>query len=352
MSFNLDGHKLHYHPHRVGTFFEQKDCYPLYMEVSPVGSCNHRCTFCAYDYIGYPNRKLDKNVFLKFIDDVSSKGMKSILYAGEGEPLMHPDIGEFITYTKNKGIDVGLFTNGELLEKRLNEKIFHSLTFIRFSVNAGDEKTYFEIHKKNVFNKIINNIRYCVKLKNEHNLDTTLGMQFVLLPENIKSVENIVKIASQIGVDYIAIKPFVQQSDKQFYQMRRQFKLNELEELFTKLETYSHDTFTVTARVNAFENYGKREYKNCLGCAFTTVLNSAGELASCLPYWDKKEFIYGNINKESFNHIWNGEKRKKIKFHLENTLDVKTCPPNCRPNVINNYLYELKKPKISHINFI
>lgn len=352
MNLNLDSHKLHYHSSRLGEFLNRGDCYPLYMEVSPVGSCNHRCVFCAYDYIGYPNRRLETKKFLDFIDNVSENGLKSMLYAGEGEPLMHPEIGKFITYTKKKGIDVGLFTNGELLEKKLNDEIFKSLTFIRFSVNAGDKQTYKEIHKKDVFDKIISNIKYSVKLKKDNNLDTTLGIQFVLLPENKESVENIVKIASEIGIDYISIKPFVQQSDEQFYQMQKQFTLEELDELFKKLEQYSNDDFKVIARVNAFKNYGKRDYQNCYGCNFITVLNSAGDLASCLPYWDKEEFVYGNINEQSFTEIWNGDKRRKIKHYIEHDLNAHKCPPNCRPNAINSYLNEMKNPKISHINFI
>ena len=59
--FVLDSHKLHYHFERVAEYAKNGDCYPIYMEVSPVGLCNHRCVFCAYDYINYPNRKLDKS---------------------------------------------------------------------------------------------------------------------------------------------------------------------------------------------------------------------------------------------------------------------------------------------------
>ena len=120
---NLDGHKLTYHTARVDNYLSLGDTFPIYMEVSPVGNCNHRCIFCAYDFIGYPNRKLKLESFLSFVDEISTCGLKSMLYAGEGEPLMHPEIGNFITYTKTKGIDVGLFTNGELLEKKLNDEI-------------------------------------------------------------------------------------------------------------------------------------------------------------------------------------------------------------------------------------
>lgn len=350
--FNLDGHKLQYHPKQIYEFYSTGDTYPLYMEISPVGKCNHRCVFCAYDYIGYPNRSLDKNVLYNCLKEMQEKGLKSVLYAGEGEPLLHKDISEMIINTKNLGIDVGLFTNGELLTKKLNEEIFKSLTFIRFSVNAGDEDTYSKIHKKDVFNKIINNIKHCVFLKEKYKLNITIGMQFVLLPENIHTVENIVKIAAEIGVDYISIKPFNQQNEKQFYQLEKQFEYAKLEELFLKLESYSRKDFNVTARVNSFKNYYSRDYNHCYGCNFITVLNSAGELASCLPYWDKKDFIYGNINNNTFNEIWNSNNRATIKKYLENNINVHSCPPNCRPNAINSYLYELKHPKTAHINFI
>ena len=350
MRLNLDSHKLYYHQDRVCEFLSSGDCYPIYMEVSPVGSCNHRCVFCAYDYIGYPNRKLEKEVFLNFIDEVSECGLKSILFAGEGEPLIHQEMKEFILYSKKKGIDVGVFTNGELVDKRFDKEVLSNLTFIRFSINGGNEENYKQIHKKDSFKKVINNLKYCAKLKKENDLDITIGIQFVLLPENINYLESFVRLVKDIGVDYLSIKPFVLQNKAQFYR-QKEFDLN-LDDFFKKLESYSTDNFKVIARSNAFKNYGKRDYKNCFGCNFITVLNSAGELASCLPYWDKKEFIYGNIYKNSFKEIWQGDKRKKIKHFLENKLDVSKCPPNCRPNAINEYLFELKNPKINHINFI
>jgi radical SAM protein with 4Fe4S-binding SPASM domain len=354
-NFNLDGHKLAYHPDRVGKFLTTDDCYPLYMEISPAGSCNHRCVFCAYDYIGYPNRKLDYNRFMNFIKEASEAGVKSFLYAGEGEPLLHPNIGEFITHSKQNGIDVGMYTNGHLLKESLAQEIIPLMTFIRFSFNGGNAKTYANVHKtkESIFEKVVSNIENAVKIKKDTNSNISIGSQFVLLPENIDSLEDAVMCMKEVGADYISIKPFVQQSDEQFYKMERPFDLQELDERFKKLEEHSTDLFRVMARKNAFEKYGQRDYCNCLGTSFVSAMNSAGEIATCLPYWDNKDFVFGNINESSFKEIWEGEKRAKIKEFLETKLDVKkVCPPNCRPNAINSYLYELKNPSIEHINFI
>ena len=104
--FLIDGHKYSMHPEHAAivkrylTTKIKKDekvsiSNPLYIEVSPVGACNHRCTFCAVDYIGYKSTFMDLDIYMRSIDSMKKKGCKSIMFAGEGEPLLHPDIAKW-----------------------------------------------------------------------------------------------------------------------------------------------------------------------------------------------------------------------------------------------------------------
>ena len=314
-TYNFDGHKLMYHPGRVSQYLADGDCYPLYMEISPVGACNHRCIFCAYDFIGYPNRKLETSRTLKLLDELAECGLKSILFAGEGEPLLHPDLAIMIRHARNNGIDVGMFTNGQLLSSDKANEIIPALTFIRFSFNGGTSENYSRIHqvKPECFAAAITAIRTAAEIKSKQNLATSIGAQFVLIPENIFSLSAAAAILKEAGVDYLAIKPFVQQSSQQCYQLKQPYDPVQLQAVLSVAGEFSDENFNVIARVNAFNEYGKRNYEHCYGTSLITVINSAGDVASCLPYWDNPSFVYGNIAKHSFSEIWNGEKRKSVK---------------------------------------
>lgn len=358
--FMLDSHKLHYHFDRVHEYATKGDCYPIYMEVSPVGLCNHRCVFCAYDYINYPNRKLDTQRFLSFLDEASGLGLKSMLFAGEGEPLLHPDIGEFVSKAKEVGIDAGMFSNGEMLSAKKAQEVLPHLQFLRFSFNGGNSETYAKIHKPSagggggrLMSKVLSNITYAARLRQEEGLELDLGAQFVLLPENKDSLLEGVEAIKQAGLDFISIKPFVFQNPQQKYLRSQSLDMDEVTHLVKEARKHTSDRFQVIFRENAFSNTEQdRTYKHCRGCSFITTLNSAGELASCLPYWDKQEFVYGNIYEQTLYEIWNGEKRAKIKAHLESSLDVGKCPKNCRPNAINEFLEDILDADVKHINFI
>ncbi|MDD2733773.1 MAG: radical SAM protein [Desulfuromonadaceae bacterium] len=353
IKYNFDGHKLMYHPDRVAQYLADGDCYPLYMEISPVGVCNHRCIFCAYDFIGYPNRKLERERTLLLLDELAECGLKSILFAGEGEPLIHPDIAEFILRARDNGIDVGLFTNGQLLKKELAEVILPALTFIRFSFNGGNRDNYAAIHSvhPDAFDTVVENIREAVLIKRQASLQADIGAQFVLIPENSEYILAAAETIKDCGADYLAIKPFIQR-ELQSYQLQLQFSNELLEELLSSVENIAGSSFNVIARRDTFQNYGVRNYDHCYGASFITVLNSAGVISTCLPYWEQPEFSFGSIYEHTFKGIWNSDRRKSVKAHLECTLDTHGCPPNCRPNAVNEFLSSLKYPQVKHINFI
>ncbi|MCP4366305.1 MAG: radical SAM protein, partial [Planctomycetes bacterium] len=184
----IDSHKLMYHVSRVKQWLDGENVYPIYMEISPSGACNHRCTFCAFDYLDYKPQFIDKDALTRVLGELGQHGVKSIMYAGEGEPFLHKHMAELLVNSKKAGIDAAVATNGALLDEETAEGCLGALTWMRVSINAGIKETYTKIHRSRPgdFDLVIKNVSNAVRLKNKNNYDCTIGVQCILLPENYR----------------------------------------------------------------------------------------------------------------------------------------------------------------------
>ncbi len=352
--YKIDSHKLMYHVPKVNDWLNKKTIYPIYMEVSPAGACNHRCTFCALDFMEYQKRYLDASVFKERLSEMGRLGVRSIMYAGEGEPFLHKQMADIIRHTKTAGIDVALTTNGVLFRKALAEEILGDTEWIKVSINAGTNDTYAKIHgtKSSDFDKVIGNMSYAVKIKRDKGYKCTLGMQMLLLPENQHEALLLTEIAKNTGMDYLVIKPYSQhlmsKTEKYKY-----IKYSKYSHLSKELSEFNSEEFNVIFRMNTMNKWDERgrKYENCLALPFWSYIDAGGNVWGCSAYLGDERFLYGNIYENSFQEIWEGEKRAESLEWAESQLDTDQCRVNCRMDEINRYLWEMRHPP-AHVNFI
>lgn len=350
-SLFLDGHKLHYHLDLVERWLRGDDVAPIHAEMSPASACNQRCKFCYRDFDGHKPDKLTEAVFLSAIRSMAKAGIRSILLAGDGEPLINKATPEAIILGGESGIDMALNSNGALLDEKTSERILKHLTWIRFSVMSSDPKIYSYIHGvKNDLPIVVKNIKKCVEIKKRDNLKSTIGIQQVLLNENAETVYDTAKLARDAGVDYYVLKPFSKHPMNDF-KADTDLHLKH-SDILKKAETLSSDNFKVIIRWNTFSDEGDREYDRCLGLPFIAQIGADGGFYSCCPFFGDNRFLYGNLYEKSFEEILASEKRAQIIRRISNDLDVhKECMSYCRHHQINKFLWMLKHPP-AHVNFI
>jgi len=358
----VDSQKLVYHPERVAQWHMAmdnwemlKEIYPIYIEISPSGACNHRCTFCALDYMGYRAHFLRIDVMKRIIPEMAELGVKSIMCGGEGEPLMNQDIIQLSKLIYDAGIDLAFTTNAVLLSNEFIDSALQYTTWLKASIDAGKPKTYARIHgtRDKDFHLVIKNLQDAVKARERNKLKCTLGAQMLLLPENASEVENLARICrDEIGLDYLIIKPYSQHnmSITQAYENINYAKLSQSR--FLK-ENWNTDSFNLIWRQHTMEKtlYSK-SYNFCYATPFFwAYIQANGDVYGCSAYLGDKRFNYGNINRQNFKDIWEGKRRKRNYEFIRGHLDVNTCRVNCRMDEINYYLWRLKSP-INHVNFI
>ncbi|MBU24838.1 MAG: radical SAM protein [Gammaproteobacteria bacterium] len=363
-SYGIDSHKLIYHSERVAQWRESKSrwaraksVYPIYVEMSPVGACNHRCTFCAVDYIGYKANRLQTAVLEKRLPEMGRLGVKSIMFAGEGEPMLHKDISEHVLLCNASGIDVSFTTNATIITDKFVDRALEHTTWIKVSLNAGSKETYSRVHrtKESDFEKVVSNLKVLVTEKRSRSLHCTIGIQILLLPENSHEIEKLIHIArDEIGVDYLVVKPYSQHkySETRIYEG---MDYASFANLGKRLKAFNTEQFSVVFREETMRKCGEGEnsrYKQCHATPyFWAYVMADGSVYGCSAYLLDERFQYGNINDNTFQEIWEGEQREENFNFINEKLDISNCRTNCRMDEVNRYLDRVAQGKIEQVNF-
>lgn len=359
--YKIDGQKIHYHPERLSQWYEAKtikdklNIYPIYVEISPVGQCNHRCNFCAVDYIGYVNRSLPTSKLESRIIEMGKCGIKSIMFAGEGEPMLHNDIEHLVETTAASGIDVGFTTNGTMMDDKFLTCLA-DCTFIKISLNGGDRETYAKIHrvKESHFDLVWNNIISAITHRNTYHLKTAIGVQCLILPDNMNSIHSLAKKCWEVGVDYLVLKPYSHKEGSITTTYKDLHYGNRYNEVILNAMQFVSSKFEIIARKQTMENYDNpnRGYNKCLATPyFWAYIMATGDVYGCSSHLMDPRFNYGNINSSSFSEIWTGESRRKSIEFVEHDLDISTCRKTCRMDKVNRYLDDIRNQG-EHRNFI
>lgn len=342
---DIDSHKLGYHPHRVGLWEATGFCFPLHIEVGITNKCNHHCVQCTLDWINHKNDSLDSDVFIKTLEDAKLIGVKSIYFAGEGEPTLHKDLPLFVKTAYDLGMKVALSTNGSYLSTL--EKTLPYLSWLRFSIDAGTGKTYAKIHRVSgiEFSQVLENVSKCVKIVKENNYQVQIGIQTLLMPENINEIEKLAKTVKRIGVHNFQVKPTHCHPKSSYQIVSYQYLQEDLEKNLAEL---NDENFTTIVRVKSLERLDqKRTYKECHAFHFYCLIDACGNVTPCNIFYGDKELIFGNINQNSLYSIWKSSRKIKVINRITELQHFNCKEYRCRQDVMNRYLQRVKYPELN-----
>lgn len=376
----IEGAKVDYHPIWLKRWRQDPfSVLPLYLEISPVGMCNHRCTFCAPEMLGYPKRKLDADLLcLRFAElkqmrerDPDGLGVSSIQFAGEGEPTLHPDLAKIYRGARQAGIDVAMLTNATCLTPKLSEQIIPLVNgWLQASINAGKASTYSKIHrtKEKHWDLIWSNLANAIEIRHKLGLsavDCEIGANMTVLidevidrendnsvvPSNWREMEMLAAKAKSVGLDYVAFKPYSQHpyseaTARLYGQMSYSEIMNQIEAIGQDITNrYQTKDFEIVFRKSRFREYEQdsRGYQTCLATpTIWSYIQSDGVWITCSAHWTNEKFHIGNVSTQTIQEIWFGEQRRQHLNFILNEFDISVCRKTCHPDKENIRMTQLK----------
>src|SRR3990167_4235710 len=123
----------------------------IFVEITNI--CNLRCEFCPSRFSERPKGFMEFKIFQRIVDELKENKAKYVNLWMLGEPLLHPQILEFINYVENKGLWAAIITNGTLFnEKReIFKKLLNDFKHITISISYyGSNQNTFNLIEANV----------------------------------------------------------------------------------------------------------------------------------------------------------------------------------------------------------
>ena len=173
--------------------------------------CNLRCKMCQYAYSdasGYQLNqvgKMDPTLYRKLMDDIPGRPMVSIT---GGEPLLHPQIADLITYTHSLGRPISLTTNGWLLERKAALLAEAGLDFLVVSVD-GPPELHDQIRGQGSFERLSAGLETLLQIRQR----PLVFISMALSDLNYTKLEQMVDLANDWGVDGLNFNHLWMQTD-------------------------------------------------------------------------------------------------------------------------------------------
>ena len=362
----LDGTKLEWHLDRVRAWERGEKVPPITIDMALTRACNFACGFCYAMLQENDRQRIDQKVIYEFLDDCAEIGVKAISLVSDGESTISPVFMDTVKYGASLGLSMAVGTNGYVFTKRKLEELLPHLTYLRVNISAGERDRFAEIMgtKPEWFDRVCQNIKDMADIKREQNLDVTIGLQMVLMPEYEDQIIPLAQLGKDLRPDYLIIKHC---SDSEEGDLGVDY--GGYERMYDKLreaEAMSDEGYSVQVKWSKIKDEGKRSYQRCYGPPFMIQLSGSGLVAPCGMLFNEKyiKFHIGNIVETRFKDIYHSDRYWEVMNHLASPHfnAQKMCGTLCLQHKVNETLDQFRKGEKElvdptgtppqHINFI
>jgi len=296
---------------------------PVVLHIYPTNTCSNNCAFCIMkDERSRYKGHLQKHTLFKTLDDAQKYDIKLIHLSGGGEPLLHPDINEYLQRSKRYPARIALSTNGQFLRPEHCENIHH----IRISLNCSEADMYQQITGNDCFDRVLSNVESLLKYRNEKSIACDVGLGFVVTPQNWRQIYKFCWYGMKLGVDFVHVRPAYLNDDAELMQLMPQIVTlgNQAERDFQKFL----QVFVIKEKFDGY--WTPREYSRCRSTPLMAVLGADATFRICQ---DVLIPSFGDYNEQSFEEIWQSEDHKKV----IDGINLDRCP-RCVENKMNEII--------------
>ena len=293
---------------------------PVSISFEPTTSCNLRCPECPSGLRAFsrPTGMLKKGFFTETIDQLSKELLYLVFYF-QGEPYLNPDFLNMVQYASAQKIYTATSTNAHYLtDEKAKQTVESGLDRLIISIDGTTQQTYQQYRVGGNLDKVLKGAANIVKWKKELNSRTPfIIFQFLVVRHNEHQIEDVKKLAKEIGVDDVWLKT-------------------------AQVYDFENDPNNLIPTNNKYSRYkkeadGKMKFKgnnsnHCWRLWHDPVITWDGAVVPCCFDKDAQHKL-GSLKDQSFKQIWNNKNYRQFRSKIvDGRKNIDICA-NCSEGV-------------------
>jgi radical SAM protein with 4Fe4S-binding SPASM domain len=288
---------------------------PISISIEPTTSCNLRCPECPSGLRSFtrPTGMLDKILFENVIDQLAP-ALAYLTFYFQGEPYLHPRFLDMVRYASSKRIYTATSTNGHYLtEESAFRTVNSGLDRLIVSLDGTTQAAYESYRIGGSLQKVIDGASNIVSAKKKLRSKTPhLIFQFLVVGPNEHQIPEVQRLAEELGVDQVLLKT------AQINDHENGSPLIPRQDRYSRYRKNPDGSYVIKNRLD----------DHCWKMWHSCVVTWDGKVVPCC--FDKDaHFVLGDLNKQSFYEIWNGELYKRFRQSLLTTRSSIEMCRNC-----------------------
>jgi glycosyltransferase involved in cell wall biosynthesis/MoaA/NifB/PqqE/SkfB family radical SAM enzyme len=319
--------------------------------------CNLSCTMCEEhspfstyikEKLGGKHRRMPKEWLEPIFEQAKKIGVTEMIPSTMGEPLIYKHFTHFVELCYKYNIQMNLTTNGTFprtTEKTVTEwakLIVPITTDVKISWNGATAKTSQEVMNGIDFEQTVENVKEFIRIRDEHFAKTgyycRVTFQLTFMQNNMHELADIVKLASQLGVDRVKghqlwahfdeIKHLSMKATSESILQWNEYvkQANEAQEKFRK----SNGEKVILENIIPLQKNENKEIPESYECPFLEKelwVSATGNISPCCAPDEMRKTLghFGNIEKTSIAEVLQSESYLNLVKNYKKIDLCKTC---------------------------
>ncbi len=329
---------------------------PVHVRIKPINRCNHSCWFCAYradglslgDEMDLASRIPDAKMF-EIASDMVRMGVRAVTFSGGGEPLLYKRLPEIVELLAAGGVRVAALTNGSNLRGRMADAFAECGSWIRVSVDAGDDATYAATRglkpETRPFSRLLDNLSGFSARRSR----CVLGVSFIIHEQSAPQIYDACRQFRDAGVSHIKLSGAVIGNDvaenKSYHGRLASIVAPQIE----RAMALATADFGVVNHYHALTESFAKPYTACPMMNLLTVIGADCDVYACQDKAYTESGRLGSIRDRSFADFWFSPERRRAIAAIN---PMEQCRHHCVSHRKNTLIDEYLSIDPDHMAFV